>query len=268
MITGSIVTYHNSEYDIKKVIDSFLGDNNELLLFVIDNSSNDSLSKLCNDYRIRYIYNNKNLGFGAAHNIAFNQAYELNSEYHFLLNPDIHFNPSIVDDLVRKANSDHQIGLIMPRNPYPDGSIQHLCKLLPTPLDLMVRRFLPNSNFKNKLKEKYELHLLSHTKESEIPCLSGCFMLLRSSTLKLVNGFDDRYFMYLEDVDLCRKMGAISKLIYYPNYSVIHNYEKGSYSNIKLLYFHIRSAIKYFNKWGWIFDQKRKRINNKILRNK
>ena len=86
MITGSIVTYHNSEYDIKKVIDSFLGDNNELLLFVIDNSSNDSLSKLCNDYRIRYIYNNKNLGFGAAHNIAFNQAYELNSEYHFLLN--------------------------------------------------------------------------------------------------------------------------------------------------------------------------------------
>ena len=268
MITGSIVTFHNSENDIRKVIDSFLGDKNELILFIIDNSSNDSLSKLCNDSRIHYIHNNKNLGFGAAHNIAFNQAYELNSEYHFLLNPDIHFNPSVVNDLVSKANSDHKIGIIMPKIIYPDGSIQHLCKLLPTPLDLIVRRFLPNSNFKNSFKEKYELHFLSQTKESEIPCLSGCFMLLRSSTLKLVNGFDDRYFMYLEVVDLCRKMGEISKLIYYPNCSVIHNYEKGSYSNLKLLYFHIRSAIKYFNKWGWIFDHKRKKINNKILINK
>ena len=60
MITGSIVAYHNSEYDIKKVIDSFLGNNNKLLLFVIDNSSNDSLSKLCKDSRIRYVFNNKN----------------------------------------------------------------------------------------------------------------------------------------------------------------------------------------------------------------
>ena len=268
MITGSIVIYHNSECDIKKVIDSFLGDNNKVLLFVIDNSSNDSLSKLCNDFRIRYIFNNKNLGFGAAHNIAFNKAYELNSKYHFLLNPDITFNPSIVNCLVKKANSDNKIGIIMPRIIYPDGSIQHLCKLLPTPFDLIIRRFLPNNNLKNSLKSKYELHFISQTKEAEIPCLSGCFMLLRSSILKQIGGFDERYFMYLEDVDLCRQMGSVSKLIYYPHYSVIHNYEKGSYTNKKLRNFHISSAIKYFNKWGWLFDQKRKRINNKILINR
>ena len=266
ILTGSIVTYHNSVNDIQKVIDSFLGYEKEITLFVIDNSSNDSLSKLCNDSRIRYIYNNKNLGFGAAHNIAFRHAYKLNSSYHILLNPDICFEPLIIEDLLIKVNTDSSIGLLMPKIIYPDGLTQHLCKLIPTPLDLLLRRFIFNKKLNTKLQNKYELRFFSYEKEAEIPILSGCFMVLKTSVVQKINGFDERFFMYLEDVDLCRRVGELNKVLYYPEVEVTHNYEKGSYKNIKLLYFHIKSAIKYFNKWGWFFDRKRKEVNDNTLK--
>jgi len=266
IITGSIVVYHNSKEDIKKVIDSFLGYENDSILFVIDNSLNNSLSDLCKQPRVKYIYNNANLGFGAAHNIAFKEAYKLNSSYHILLNPDVYFDPLIIKDLVIKADSDSSIGLIMPKIIYPNGLTQYLCKLIPTPIDLLLRRFITNNALKIKLENRYELRFFSYKEEMEIPVISGCFMIIRSSVLQKLNGFDERFFMYLEDVDLCRRVGEISKVVYFPKVSVVHNYEKGSYKSTKLLMYHIKSAIKYFNKWGWIFDNERKVINNRILK--
>ena len=95
----------------------------------------------------------------------------------------------------------------------------------------------------------------------EVPSLSGWFMFMRVSVLKEVGGFDERYFMYAEDLDLCRRIGEVSKTIFYPGVSVVHEYEKGSYKSKKLLKYHTVSIIKYFNKWGWIFDSKRKKKN-------
>jgi GT2 family glycosyltransferase len=266
IITGSIVTYHNPKSYIIKVINSFLGDYKQRFLFVIDNSSNDLLSDLCKDSRIHYIHNMTNIGFGAAHNIAFREAYKLNSSYHILLNPDVYFKPSIIDNLFMKLKADSSIGLMMPKIIYPNGRTQHLCKLIPTPIDLLLRRFIFNKKFKTKLDNKYELRFFSYEKEIEIPILSGCFMVLRTSVVQKINGFDERFFMYLEDVDLCRRVGELSRVLYYPEVEVTHNYEKGSYKNIKLLYFHIKSAIKYFNKWGWFFDRKRKEVNDNTLK--
>ena len=97
MITGSVVTFHTSKNDLQKVIDSFLGEELDRRLFVIDNSSDNRLSVICNDDRIHYIFNSKNIGFGAAHNVAFQLSYKLNVDYHITLNPDISFNPEIID---------------------------------------------------------------------------------------------------------------------------------------------------------------------------
>jgi hypothetical protein len=265
LITASLVVYHNSEEDIKKVIDSFLGYGSTSILFIIDNSADDSLKALCNDTRITYVFNNANVGFGAAHNIAFNKAYLLESEYHIILNPDVYFEPSIIKDLIHKAESDVSIGLLTPKIVYPNGDTQNLCKLIPSPKDLIIRRFIPFKKINKRLENRYELRFFSYNEEAEIPILSGCFMMIRTSVLKTVKGFDERFFMYLEDVDLCRRIGRISKLIYYPKVETVHNYEKGSYKNKILLSYHIKSAVKYFNKWGWIFDNERSRINKKTL---
>ena len=90
-------------------------------------------------------------------------------------------------------------------------------------------------------------------------------MFMRVDVLKKVNGFDERFFMYAEDLDLCRRIGEVSKTMYYPVVSIYHEYEKGSYKNKKLLKYHICSVIKYFNKWGWIFDKKRTLKNKECL---
>ena len=66
-------------------------------------------------------------------------------------------------------------------------------------------------------------------------------------------------------MDLCRRIGQVSKTMYYPGVCVFHGYDKGSYKNQKLLKYHICSIIKYFNKWGWFFDSKRRKINRGIL---
>ncbi|MDP5158294.1 MAG: glycosyltransferase family 2 protein [Flaviramulus sp.] len=267
LITASLVVYQNSKEDIKKVIDSFLGYKFYSILFVVDNSADDSLKELCNDSKVEYIFNNKNVGFGAAHNIAFQRAFQLNSEYHILLNPDVYFKPETIIGLFEKAESDSSIGLLTPKIVYPNGDTQHLCKLIPTPKDLILRRFIPSQKIKKQLENRYELRFFSYQKEAEIPILSGCFMMIRTAVLKKINGFDERFFMYLEDVDLCRRIGKLSKLVYYPKVETVHNYEKGSYKNKKLLMYHIKSAIKYFNKWGWIFDRERTLINKKTLLN-
>lgn len=90
-------------------------------------------------------------------------------------------------------------------------------------------------------------------------------MFMRVSVLKQIGGFDERFFMYAEDLDLCRRIGEVAKTVYYPKVFVYHEYAKGSYKNKKLLKYHIQSVVKYFNKWGWVFDNKRRLVNQRFL---
>ena len=70
---------------------------------------------------------------------------------------------------------------------------------------------------------------------------------------------------YMEDVDLCRRIGAVSRLLYWPGVAITHGYQMGSYRNRKLMWLHVRSAIGYFNKWGWIRDPGRDALNARIM---
>jgi len=267
VITVSLVLYLNNIEEITSVIKSTLCSGSVQKMFLIDNSPTEELGVLKNIDReiIEYCFQNENLGFGAAHNIAFNLAYKLNSTFHIIVNPDISFKDNVIPELTRKMENDLKIGLLMPKIVYPTGLNQYLCKLLPEPKDLIFRRFVKNERVLEKMKNRYELRFFSYNEEAEIPVLSGCFMMIRTSLLIKVKGFDERFFMYLEDVDLTRRIGELSKTVYYPNVEVVHAYEKGSYKNKKLLGYHVKSAIMYFNKWGWFFDKKRKVINEKVL---
>jgi GT2 family glycosyltransferase len=161
-------------------------------------------------------------------------------------------------------NQEQNVGLLMPKVLYPNGETQYLCKQIPTPFDLIMRRFIPNfikPLFQARL-DAYELKFKDFSMRMEIPNLSGCFMFIRCEALKTVGLFDENFFMYLEDTDLSRRINSQYKTIYYPEASIIHHYEKGSYKNYKLLKYHIQSAFYYFNKWGWLFDPTRSTINN------
>ena len=87
-------------------------------------------------------------------------------------------------------------------------------------------------------------------------------MMVRTSIFPKIGLFDERYFMYMEDVDLCRRIGEVSKTMYFPDVHVFHEYQKGSYHNWLLTKYHISSAWKYFGKWGWFFDKTRDKLND------
>jgi GT2 family glycosyltransferase len=266
MITVSIVTFHTSVALITQVVNCILKSSINKL-FIIDNSSNDSLRIIeKKSEKIRYIHN-KNTGYGGGHNVAIRESIMMNAKYHVVINPDIYFDDDVITTLSKYMDQNSDCGLVMPKILYPNGEIQYLCKLLPTPLDLFGRRFLPFKNLIKRRNNKYELRFTDYNTIMEVPSLSGCFMFLKTEILKKITGFDERYFMYAEDLDLCRRINEISQTIYYPLVSIYHEYEKGSYKNNSLLKYHVISMIKYFNKWGWFFDNERRVVNKRVLKN-
>lgn len=260
----SIVLYHNSD-EIQKTINCILSSSLKIKLFLIDNSETDDLRKFAKGDGIEYIFNNENIGYGSAHNIGIKKSIEDGAKYHIVMNPDITFEKGTLETVLEYMEAHSDVGSLMPRVFYEDGSIQRLCKLLPTPFDLIGRRFMGNTNWAKKQNAQYELHDFDYNSTLNTPCLSGCFMFVRTSVFEKSGLFDPRYFMYLEDYDLIRRINMNSKTIFYPGVSIIHGHAKESYKSGKLLKIHVQSAIKYFNKWGWFFDKERKRINQEIL---
>ena len=267
-LSASIVLYNTKIDELKRVIDSYFSYKGEKQLFLVDNSPTDRLKdivKMYPDNDICYIFNNETMGYGKAHHIAIKKSIEQNLPYHIILNPDIIIEKDVLEKLANYMELHPEIGNIMPKIIYPDGELQYLCKLLPSPIDLIFRRFIPIKKWKDAINRKYELHSFGYDKIMNIPNLSGCFMFLRTEALKKVGLFDENIFMYLEDIDLNRRIHTKYKTIYYPDATVIHEHQKESYKSKKLLKAHIRSAIYYFNKYGWFFDKERTSINKNII---
>jgi len=184
LLSISIVLYKNSKYKVLEVIKSALNTKLNIKLYLIDNSLNDSLKELTNiDERIVYIFNNANLGYRKAHNIAMRKSIEENAQYHLVLNPNIYFQYGVLEELYNYMEQNKDVGLIMPKVLYPDGSLQYLCKLIPTPFDLLGRSFLNIGPFKKyieKRKEKLELRFTGYKKIINVSYLSGFIMFIRT----------------------------------------------------------------------------------------
>lgn len=268
-VTGSIVIYKNDLSLLKKAVASFLDSTADSILYLIDNSPRDEYSTEFVHPRIRYIFNNKNIGFGAGHNLALKQVLSRNeSRYHVVLNPDVYFDHDVLPKLLSYGQQHPEVGLVMPKVLYPDGRLQPLCKLLPTPVTLLTRRFLNFSPlWLDKMNYLYEMHFSGYDKIMEVPFLSGCFMFLRADALRDIGVFDESIFLYTEDTDLTRRIHKKYRTIYFPEAVIYHHNQRASYNSAGKLFYHITSAIRYFNKWGWFNDDERKLINERILVN-
>lgn len=266
MFTCSIVVYENDEEKLQQAIQSILNTKLLIRLYIVDNSPTDYLKKICKHSKIDYFYAGRNLGFGKAHNVILKKIKE-NNGVHLIMNPDVFFGGGMIEELYDYINRDVNIGLVMPKVLNIDGSIQYNCKLLPKPYNLIVRRFFGFfTNLANRSNDKYEMRFTDYNRIIEVPYLSGCFMLIRNEVLRKVGMFDERFFLYAEDIDFSRRIHQEYKTMYYPNVEIYHYHEKGSYKSLKLLYYNIESAFKYFNKWGWWRDEERERINGSILK--
>lgn len=260
MIIVSIVIYKHSYLDLKPTIDSLLSVSIISKIILIDNDSSYWAQNLLND-RIFYVQSDGNFGFGYGHNLAIKK-YAQESEYFLICNPDIVFQKEQFDSFLDFIKNRTE-GLFLPKIVYPNGDDQYGARLLPSPLNLFARRF--SKKLAIILDDKYLLKKNKINDAVFVPYLSGCFMLFRSKCLLELGGFDERFFMYMEDVDISRRCAEKFGTLYCPQFSIIHAHEQASYKNKKLLKAHLRSAILYFNKWGWVYDPIRRSLNEQCL---
>lgn len=263
-ITASVVFYNNDFDEISRLLRCLTVSKLDKI-FIIDNSFSIELKALCSANRVIYIHSPTNPGFGAAHNIAISKAIQSNSQYHFIINPDIYFETDVITPMVDYMVNDVTIGMMMPQILNLDGTVQNLPKLLPSPFNILWRKIKRPAKAYQKFINQYELREVPKDIIYNAPVLSGCFTLLNIDAIKKVGMYDDNFFMYFEDWDLSRRMHAVYKTIYFPQVSVYHGYDSGANKSPKLFKIFINSAFTYFNKWGWFYDSDREKVNKKAL---
>lgn len=265
-VTASIVLYNSDAEEVSQAVHSFLQDTDaQAHIILIDHSPTNLLQAAFHGVeKLSYYHHPENKGYGAGHNIALRQVID-ESPFHLVMNPDVSFQPGTIPTLIDYFQSHESVGQIMPKIVSPSGAVQHLAKLIPTPMDLIFKRFLPTS-WIAKRHALFTLQFTGYNQVMAVPYLSGCFMAFRMKSLQEIGLFDERFFMYPEDIDITRRMYEQYLPIYLPEATVVHRHEAASYKNFKLLWIHIRNMILYFNKWGWIWDKKRKQINQQVLK--
>ena len=266
----SFVLYNNQKAEILSLLNQIQESDVINRIFLIDNSPTPILSQeelKAYSLSVEYVFNNKNLGYGKAHNIALRRSVTEGVSFHLVANSDIKFDADGLWKMVKYMKLNPDVGILVPKVYYPDGDVQYLCKLLPTPFDLFRRRFMPHYKNKSKDIERFEMLASNYDHTMNVPFISGCFMMLSIDAVRNVGYFDERYFMYAEDIDYSRRMHHCYKTLFWPEVNIVHNHTAASYHDWHILLIHIISVCKYFNKWGWIFDSERKKVNQIAIEN-
>lgn len=240
-ISASIVIYKENKETLKKVIDSFLSIKDIKKEFIIvDNSPSDELKIFCESFEgVSYIFSGKNLGFGTGHNLAFKNLKE-KSDIHMIINPDVYFYSDEISSFLSWFYEQKEISLSTTKVCYPDGENQNIIRNVPTIVDLIKRKLKIDSG---------ELYIQDNCIQ-DVPFAHGCFFIFKTEVFEKLGGFDERFFMYMEDLDIFLRAKKYGKTVINTNYKVYHEFRKGSSKSFKLLKYHVISAYKFFKKFN------------------
>lgn len=245
-ITASIVTYNDTEKALNAVctLKEHTKDR-PVKVFVFDNASKNIDIRLSSAADVLEL-NGENLGFGAAHNKILN--YEM-GKYHAIINPDITVDSDVLSHLANILEENPDIAIITPKIMNADGTEQKLPRRTPTARYLFLGRLARFGGVFKKIRDEYIMENTIFEDITDIDFCTGCFFLIRSEIFRKIGGFDERYFMYLEDADLTRQAKKYGRTVFCPTEKVTHIWERGSAKSLKLLLIHISSFIKYLRKW-------------------
>ncbi len=248
-VSGCIVTYRC--YDkCREAIRTLLAQTQgvDFTLYIVDNHSQDgTLEKLKEEFpEIVAIQNPDNRGFGHGHNTVLPL---LESEYHCVINPDITLDTDAITALSGYLTAHDDVALVTPEIRYPSGEIQIIGKRNPTFLALLGRHL-----FQKKLRpvvEHYQMLDEDLSRPTDIEFATGCFFMIRTEIFRKVGGFDERYFMYFEDMDITRSARQHGRAVYDPETYVYHAWERSSSHHLKYFLILVMGMFKYFGKWGF-----------------
>ncbi len=228
-------------------------------IIVVDNNSTDQeslifLEKAHHEKRITLIKSPENLGFGRGNNLGADNA---KGKFIFFHNPDVMVREDSLQKMVDYMERHTDIGLLGPKLIYSSGTIQPSCRRNMKFTDLILNRTflgkLPifKSRVKNYLMEDYD-----HNKTQEVDLVTGAAMLMPRAVYDKVGGFDKRYFLFMEDFDLCREVKKSGyKVVYFAEAELEHYHKRLSQGSLfklirkKIFWLHVSSALKYFWKW-------------------
>ncbi len=224
------------------------------VMLVNNRSTDGTVEFITENYPEITVTNNlSRTGYGGNHNINLEKS---NTNYFVIMNSDISVETDVFVKLKDFMDKNSDVGIVSPKVLNGDGSVQLLNRKYPSILSLLLRRFAPKRLsllFKTYL-DSHEMKDVGYDTMYEVEFQSGTFMFCRTELLKLIGGFDTRYFMYFEDADLCRKVQQNNfKTIYFPVTTITHFWTRASYNSWSGMLQHIRSAVMYFNKWGYKF---------------
>jgi len=219
-------------------------------VIVFDNNSSDrsieSVEML--NYDVRILKNNENIGFTKGNNKAYSFSRGKNILF---LNPDTEIVDSSIDDLLFILGSDNSIGVSAPKLIYPDGSLQYSCRNFPlVKYVLYDALFLSKFFARSRYFGRYRLSHWGHDRDIDVDWVSGACMMTRRSVIEKVGLFDERFFMYCEEVDLCKRISNSGLRIHYLSSAKVIHYEGQSSKLVKqrsVLNSKV-SLLKYFEK--------------------
>lgn len=257
-----VIVNYNVKYFVKQCLQSIFKSKveAELEIIIVDNNSYDgSVAMIKTDFpEVKLIANNKNFGFGKANNQGFEIA---TGDYILILNPDTIIEETTLQkclDYCRKNQNVGAIGVKM-----LDGAGNYLPESkrgFPTPLRSIFKLLGVSKLFKNSpFINGYYLGNLDNNKTNEVEVLTGAFMFAPKAVIDDVNGFDEDYFMYGEDIELCFQIRQKGKqIIYLPETSIIHfkgeSTKKASINYLKNFYGAMSIYAQKRNKkniWIW-----------------
>lgn len=244
-------------------------------IIVVDNNSNDQCLEMVNNFfsqdyvrkleltygkkisipEIITIQSVKNGGFAYGNNLGIKVA---RGKYVIILNPDIAITTGTIEKMFEFAESRPDVGMIGPKLIYPDKAIQYSCRRFPnTFVPLYRRTIFGKLPLAKNFVDQYLMTDIDHNQTREVDWLFGACLLIRQSALKKVGLFDERFFMYFEDLDLCRRFWENNfKVVFFADVELVHYHQRFSAEKDGILgifkrggRIHIFSGIKYFLKY-------------------
>ncbi len=228
---------------------------------VVDNASDDHINLFLLEHfpQVTCVMLQKNEGFGKAQNVGMRS---MEAKYYFILNPDTVFteNDRTLERLYHFMESRPKVGMAGPKLLNSDGSLQHSCWRFPTFWQPLFSRTRLGEKGRGKMiSDHYFMKDFDHESTRPVDALMGSAMFVRGEAIKNVGRFDERFWMYFEDVDWCIRMWEAGWFVYYIHDIVLkHRHGRGSakvpgifraFFKNKLARVHFFSWIKYFLKW-------------------
>ncbi len=237
---------------LKKMLSSLYIDNPPKVnfeLILVDNCSTDNTEEFIRAHypQIRYYKNAKIAGFAANNNKAASYA---KGEYILILNPDIILLKDSIDTLYQYLQTHQEVGIVAPQLLNTDLSVQHSARTFISPRILMARIFTKGKDDStNQHVKQYLMTELSQTDPSEVDWCMGAALLLRNPFYKQLKGFDEGFFLYVEDMDICHRCWNLGKkVIYLPSSKMIHAHQRSSQKINRKTFLHLKSMLYFFRK--------------------